>query len=123
MPKTMRITPRTTHQQVFDYVVAHLREQGCQSMDEDEVPLYRGPNKTMCAVGCVIPDYIYRSKMERMCVGTLLEHWPVLKPRLGPFTMLLARLQKIHDGFNPGGWEEDFKALAWDLDLSYTPPS
>lgn len=52
-----------TDQTAFDAAYVHCMEQKVRSVDTRDC-LYRGPNGTKCAVGCLIPDDLYHEDME-----------------------------------------------------------
>lgn len=114
MTKVLEVTETTTNQEIFDHVATHLITQGQQSKAEGSSScLYRAPLGLMCAAGCVIPDSVYDSNLERCSVMRLMgrvnypnesdSHSP-LSPyqrqyllRLTPHQDLLSALQQIHD--------------------------
>jgi hypothetical protein len=109
-------------QQVFDYVLEKLREQGCQSKYADRC-LYRGPNGLKCAAGHLIPDDEYDEKMEDGLLNgpdsvfnnSLVNSYFLQK---GVNIDLLARLQSVHDNY----WdtrEERFEHLAKEFNFTY----
>ncbi len=108
-----------TPQEIFDKVVNHLRAQGEQSRGGMTGGCaYRGRGGMMCAAGCLIPDSEYASEMEGKRVSAV--------PYFDGFSSLelIGRLQDAHDGGTPGeGWEQTFKLIAFDFDLTYTPVS
>lgn len=116
-------------QEAFDIVVNHLKTQKQRSFFpySGNTCAYRGPNGLKCAVGALIPDYLYSEDMDLMpmSVGKLLKTFP----KLGKFfegvnKLLLLELQNIHDkeenwdetGFN--GFDE-LKQLALEAALEY----
>lgn len=85
-----------TQQGLFDTVVTHLFTQGRPALitPEDDFDgavgdcLYRGPNNTKCAVGCLIPDDRYTPDLENLeasnplvmsAVGAPAEHGRLMK--------------------------------------------
>lgn len=87
-------------QQVFDTVVAHLRKQGKQAVNNDSKCVLRAPDGSKCAVGCLIPDNQYDPSFE----SHPLEAVVVLVPRLRKMSVaLLCDLQDAHDFY--GGIE------------------
>ena len=52
-----------TDQTAFDAAYVHCMEQEVRAMGNG-LCLYRGPNGTKCAIGCLIPDNLYRKGME-----------------------------------------------------------
>lgn len=110
---------KMTPLQMFSKVQAHLLEQLEQSQNGGGDCLYRGPNGTMCAIGCLIKDEHYSFELEgrsfsgengplafavaKSCGyesgSELFSEYPFLIGTLG-------RLQDIHDSFTPGMWKE-----------------
>ena len=87
--------PGATLLQASEYIRDHLTRQRAvsRSMHEGEVGCrYRGDNGTMCAVGCLIPDELYKVNME---------NWPAThsSPDLG-YIAPSSRLKHLFDG-NP----------------------
>ena len=105
-------------QETFDTVVAHLRKQGRKSQ-EDRQCLYRGPDGTKCAVGCLIPDSEYSPKLEMHSIINL-EFSRRLPPSLEGLNLrLLRELQSVHDTWCVYQWEERFQAVAKHYGLVY----
>lgn len=104
-------------QSVFDKVSIHLIKQGRPShmiLEGGQKPgqpicLYRGPDSTACAVGCLISDEDYSPGLESRGVESLLQPRilttdgdliPALFPESmlsGPMAEMLKDLQTIHD--------------------------
>lgn len=62
------------NQQAFNIMVQHLIKQGKPAYDPKTMScFYRGPEGTMCAVGPLIPDDVYRPDMENVAVYQLRE--------------------------------------------------
>ena len=90
-------------QEIFDYAIKHLKNQGTQSMvgPGHGICGYRGHDGTMCAVGCLLADDEYEPDMEGKGVYKI-----VLPPRLANHVFLLQELQRLHDHrqtFSPDG--------------------
>jgi hypothetical protein len=86
-----------TEQKIFDTVALHLIKQGKQSIDAAKgMCLYRGPNGLKCAVGCLIPDKVYRPEMEGHSVSRFIDTYDGLN-FLQPFDAILNDLQEAHD--------------------------
>lgn len=64
MRKALQPALAMTEQEIFDKVAEHLQKQGHRALNEDGVCVYRGKNGTKCAVGALIPDELYDSKIE-----------------------------------------------------------
>lgn len=120
-------------QEVYDFVVNHLRTQGCRAMTVIDGRLqcaYRGKNGTKCAVGALIPDDVYDPEWEganvRHLVLSVYVGGPVFKRNMD----LLSALQwRVHDpehhwdtdGLNAYG-EQGLRDVAADFGLVYTLP-
>lgn len=105
-------------QQVFDYVVNKLREQGEPCYDEEcGICRYRFNGKK-CAVGHLIKDSDYTDDFEEHLVTDKV----VADYFIGKQTniKLLKELQCAHDHLYD--WEKSFKEVAGLFKLKYTPP-
>lgn len=113
----------SSSQEVFDQIVSHLRKQSCRSVaaepNNGPTCLYRGPNGTKCAVGCMIPDEIYHPSMEGKGVTTIIKLYFGLL-FLSLHRNLLAEMQNIHDNCLIETWEREFQLIAVRYDLKYT---
>lgn len=92
---------KMSNQEIFDRVATHLFTQGMQSI-ETRGCLYRGPNGTKCAVGCLIADEDYDPEMDsphRETHVMALKTSGFLPPYLQSANLTLLReLQDSHDG-------------------------
>ena len=115
---TLKTLAEATPQQVFDQVAKHLLEQGRKSSKliggEDEICLYRGPEGTMCAAGCLIADDEYKDDMERMSWISLVGHNRVPRTHMN----LISDLQVIHDEREPSTWREELLEISKRFDLN-----
>lgn len=144
-PGTDYVKTLTDPQEIFDYVLDHLRLQGGpsgrvvndmtgKSIFQCE---YRGPQGKRCAVGWLIADEDYERKFEGTGVAGLADpNFPLSYSKLyylKPNLKLLNELQKVHDAdYNrqekPEGWvwskrfERNMQRVAADFELTYTPP-
>ena len=110
-----------SNQEVFDKVVAHARQQGCKSIDEEgRLCLYRDGLGNKCFAGIFIPDEIYNPKMEGCPIPQLVEDYNLFSE---VDTDLLYSLQTIHDYTTATGWETRFKKLAEKRGLVYKEPT
>lgn len=120
-------TSAMNKQEIFDKVVSHLRLQGKKSLIGEGTTgcAYRGHDGTMCAVGCLISDEQYRPTMERANLASLREKC-MLPDHLSNLSLdsfqLLAKLQFIHDFYEIGSWEEQWKSCASHYGLEYSKP-
>ena len=103
-------------------MVRHLRRQGCKSMNEtNTLCAYRGQNGNMCAVGAIIPNNLYKPKMENKTIYGLLNDSvnDELKEFFGELDIsLLNAMQRTHDQVPPYRWNEYFKSIASVYNLS-----
>lgn len=118
------------HQTTLETVVRHMFAQGVQSGVAGVSCLYRGPNGTSCAVGCLIPDDQYDPKMDNSSWPT---HIRSIAPRFRdvPFFKelneedldFLADLQYVHDidpnWNNTAEMKRAIKRRFSDFDLSF----
>lgn len=102
-------------QEIFDTVVRHLAKQG-KPARRGASCVYRAPDGGKCAVGVLIPDYMYDPKMDTFAVpGTsirsLVDRGFALPAFFADNIRLLQRLQGAHDR-----WEVD-RPMKLALDL------
>lgn len=113
-------------QEIFDKVVAHLRQQGKPAMGIDGACFYRLEDRK-CAVGCLIEDSEYHPKMEHLQFSELIQRADIcpasLKERFATQIGLITALQRIHDLREVSKWEDEWKRLAFDFVLTYTAPT
>ena len=107
-------------QEVYDTVVQHLFAQGKpaygyfnkeNSVGESGCAYRTGELK--CAVGCLIPDDVYRSDMENQSVKSLVDHSEFMVPSyFEEHIPLLNKLQTVHD--SSLNWEHDNPEKGWN---------
>jgi hypothetical protein len=131
------LTPKTTTQELFDYVTSFLLKQGEQSRGLGGECAYRGRDGLMCAVGCVIPDEFYSPSMEGEGIDTVFAEYWHRQGKQRPFWKALAKhegllveLQEVHD--NPyshhdpdtvlRSWIEGFQHIAKKRKLTFDAP-
>jgi hypothetical protein len=110
-----------TPQEIFDKVASHLLTQNKRSI-KDGTCVYRGPDNTSCAVGCLIPDDIYVPEMEHKNVELLLKTFEHKLPKYFlENKALLSELQECHDSFStpPEKWYDTLKSIAHEFDLVF----
>lgn len=106
-------------QDQFNFMVAHLRQQGCASVPVDGMGCaYRGTDGRKCAVGCLIPDSTYTPGLEAKDAYQIA---PLLNT-LGLDSGLCYAMQNVHDHTPPSDWEREFRHVATQFSLVYTPP-
>ena len=112
-------------QEIFDKVAEHLLTQMKRSgqlvYGEFEC-LYRGPNGTACAIGCLIPDEEYSPDMENCSFLVNQKAFPdELLRKIGIVENkgICEDLQSIHDCYEPLDWECRLKESAKYNNLEY----
>ena len=110
-----------TKQEVFDEVSEHLIKQGEKSLrfiNGKGFNAYYGVGGTRCAVGCLIPDYMYNENLEgksllcpnvHRALGALAEDEDIM--------CLLADLQDMHDNSPVNLWPQRLTDIAFENDL------
>jgi len=126
-----------TIQEIFDKVTTHLLTQNKQSK-EGKVCLYRGPNGTMCAVGCLIKDEFYYDGLEQKLSTDIDVHAALEKSGIevtAEVETFLRNLQRLHDGnavkisatkyrkFLTIEWAEGLQYIATEFNLKFNPPT
>lgn len=132
------IKPETTAQEVFDAVAKHLLTQNKKSTANPNVLsgcLYRAPNGTACAVGCLLTDAEAKSLDSGIFIaparatplimsikGCIKNH--TAPDRLNRYENLLADLQTVHDQNTPDLWPSLLRRLARarNLNANVLPP-
>lgn len=127
-------------QEIFDGVMTHLHTQGKRAIGLDGECVYRGPNNLKCAVGCLIPEELYNSKMEGNNVKQILATNPELQEYFGIKNIkltddgfytddqddklqLMYEMQVIHDTSNVypnGNWISQAANIANKYNLDFT---
>lgn len=123
----------TTEQELFDHILAHIREQGAPASTEVGDCRYRlpiGERILSCAVGCLVTDEEYALSWDQ---GVHLDDLK-LPVRLRSFQAsgFLHEMQRIHDGaaeaercegipFLPG-FERTMREYAIEHKLTYVAP-
>lgn len=112
-----------TLQEIFDQVATHLLDQGVASVDSVKGCLYRGPEGTKCALGCLIPDNYYTKEMEGHGIRYLRDNdyeLPLIL-KVDPLSFLLD-LQYAHDKslatMGISFWRSDMRRIADKYNLN-----
>jgi hypothetical protein len=124
MMKTITITDylngTVTEQEVADYTIGKLLEQGYASLDMDGNCVYRGPEGSKCAIGWLIPDDAYDPNMDAYNANGVTDvtnkYFRKNEDELCAFDLriqFLSELQVLHDNALSGvkdamGRDEDF---------------
>lgn len=95
-------------QAIYDKAAKHLLTQMKRSYSPKVGCAYRGADNTMCAIGCLIPNKLYRKRMENTNVGSVLKMYPHIALHLNVEDsydeLFLTHLQRVHDGNSPQHW-------------------
>ena len=113
-----------TPQEIFDYVIQRLLEQGKRSMAEEEGCKYRGDGGTRCALGWLIPDARYHAEMDDLDlawnVDDLIRHdFPAI---IALGHELACEMQRAHDQASdhiPGLFKESLLENMKDVALRH----
>lgn len=118
-------------QDMFDTIVMHLRWQGRKSLNQNGNCVYRGDDGDKCAVGCLIPDYLYRTSLESVSCLEIGENneYAALKDYLlddwdqdvDDCLCFLREMQIIHDEQEVADWELAFLEVASKYSLFPVP--
>ena len=108
--------------QIFEKVKTHLLAQNLKSVDADGACVYRGAYGMMCAVGCLIKDEFYSSKIEGNAASSAKVHF-ALTQSIGDFSdnadIMLSNLQGIHDEKQPEDWEDYLNTFKFNAEGEY----
>jgi hypothetical protein len=121
-------------QQIFDTVVAHLRQQKSKALSDVGSCMYRSDDGKKCAAGCLMTDEEYAPGMEGNSIGAILASdarsngvsipCPTsLFEKLGQHASLIRKLQIVHDSREVKDWEDGLAIVARQYNLTYTPPT
>lgn len=104
------------NQEAFNIVARHLLTQKCKSMKAYSSGLkylYRGPNGTKCAIGCLIPDNEYNPDWDKSPINakTLIDYGVVPSLR-GIDRNFAAGLQSLHDNTDVIDWYDGLAIIA-----------
>ena len=98
-------------QEVFDIVSKGLLEQNAKSWDEAGICKLRDGRGRKCALGFLIPDEEYVSRMEiDIPFGDIAS-------RYGVSPALLDSLRAVHDCSSPSLWRKRLERVADDFNL------
>lgn len=111
MKITLATLEQATGQEVFNQVRDHLLKQNKKSI-VDSVCVYRGPDNTKCAAGCLMSDEEYDKKIEGVT-------WDDLTNDNIPYAHsdLITDLQFLHDNFPVEQWHVQLSEVALTYNL------
>lgn len=110
---TLTITEQTTNQEIFNYVLAHLKMQNARAMGTPGTCAYKNEEGKSCAIGCLIPDDLYTRSIEGKSITMLKKQFPKISKYLElnkPERFRLFKdLQELHDDYLQNGCnDKDF---------------
>lgn len=117
-------------QQIFNVVADHLLTQNRRSANEIGSCKYRGPDGTKCAVGILIPDDMYKRRMEGRDIHGLVaasgdrsspEVFYEVPDYFSSEKEFLSTLQSTHDMARIEKWPAHLKEIALVSSLEVTP--
>ena len=111
---TLATLPQASAQEVFDQVKTHLLTQNERS-GTSRLCLYRGPNDTKCAAGCLMSDEEYDKDFEDKNWLRLTDEHNITNAHFH----LIRTLQELHDESPVHEWETELRFLAKKLNLEY----
>ena len=114
-----------TNQKVFDQVVVHLLTQNWKSTPKPYYPeaknqeyscSYRGHMnggvQLKCAIGCLIPDELYKPEMEGFGFTSLIVEFPVIRQLFADIdTGFGQALQTVHDTYEAYEWKRELRKV------------
>jgi hypothetical protein len=118
-------------QEAFDVMLAHLRGQGCRSVApatdfSGKTCRYRTSGGLRCAVGALIDDEFYLSRMEGKGAHNAVVYGAVLDSGYSVSERFLAAAQSTLHDMRPddlADLEETAERFANAFDLVYTAPT
>lgn len=104
-------------QEIFNIVARHLLKQWKKSIDGLGTCLYRSPDGSKCAIGCLMPDNLYRPEFEGRAITELprVVLQAISKPSMTGF---LYNLQNLHDEYAVETWPRQLRLFAEHYALS-----
>ena len=119
---TMKNLHLATEQQVFDQVATHLLTQNAKALAWSGGCQYRllldDGTVLKCAVGCLIADNEYGSKIEGELYGSNgFNEFFGFKHEV-PHLTLLRSLQSLHDRHSVKYWKERLEQIALEFNLN-----
>lgn len=108
-------------QEIFDRVARHLLTQKERSVTRGRCR-YRGAQGLKCAIGCLIPDELYRVDMEGKGAHTFLIRDILTKAGINTecMTYMLVHLQAAHDHGLVSGWPQRLRNIAKQYNLEWS---
>ncbi len=111
---------------MFNKIVKHLLKQNkkCELTNKNDYKMcvYRGENGMKCAIGCILPDKLYRPRHDKESydIYRLMNNLEIRKYFGGKDNIeFLVELQGIHDSYNPKNWKFKLKIFAKKYDLKF----
>lgn len=111
-----------SNQEIYNKVKAHLLNQmkkAATYLEDGSLDqcLYRGPNDTKCAIGCLIPDDDYYVGLEERPADHPRVLGLLAKQGITGEARFLSLLQYVHDMCEVEKWERELRRVAIDFGL------
>lgn len=101
-----------TAQEIFDTVAEHLLNQNAKAVDECGVPMYYAPDGKKCAIGCLIPQELYKEEMEGLGASNVFDAFRMNDIVSGECYNLVDYLQYVHDELDVEKWRASLVTVA-----------
>ena len=110
-----------TNQEAFTISATHLLTQKKVALEMYNAPFstcqYHTVDGLKCAIGVLIPDTLYTASMEGLHISDVLKKFQL--PELQQVDITLLRtLQRIHDSYDVGQWEQKLETTATYFNLT-----
>ena len=106
-------------QEVFDFAVGKVIEQGAPATNVDGHCVYRTGNGNKCAFGHLIPDSLYKRSFENVTSAGIInsktktpQYSPALAASLECHVDLIYSLQQAHDNIHADDFVPNFRHRA-----------
>jgi hypothetical protein len=109
-----------SQQEIFDFVVDHLRRQGETALNLDGDCVYLNGKGQSCAGGCMIPVELYKKEIEGRGMSEV-SFWKAIGldiPESTEKVMLLQNLQFAHDA-GVSNWDKQLRNVADQYKLNF----
>ena len=102
-----------TNQEAYNTVRKHLLKQDKKCLKDTGMCMYRNDSGLKCALGALIPNYMYNAEMEGGAIQKLFKKFPVLRKHLEDVDIgMLMCLQSVHDNDPIHRWDDSLNDIA-----------
>lgn len=111
----------TNKHALFKKVRNHLLKQNCRAGDGEDSNLYRAPDGSRCAIGCLIADSAYFPALENLPVTdtAVLTALYLSGVDAKYHLKLLKELQRVHDKVPVKNWRGALSSVAKKFQIQY----